>query len=123
MFLYESYFVSLGLWFPHPDLLVLYCISKNMVITQLTAPSIRNLIAVLVMGAECKIKVDLPFFESMTHISRNQTLLGTFYLSFRAGYKVLTELPSKTRNWELGYFFVRADEHSVSDLYQGLSSD
>lgn len=54
-----------------PDLLVDYCDERRMSISQLILVMIRNMVATLVLGAECRVDVDHCFFEEMNQINVN----------------------------------------------------
>lgn len=97
-----------------------------MALSQIAAPGIRCVLVVMLAGLDCGFDVDVEFLESVTQIKASRTLDGTFYLSFRTNRRPLflvESLGNKTGNWELRYFFVKKNRHSVPASADGMRAD
>lgn len=89
MCLYEVFFTDSRLWFPLPLLPTSYAAVRDIVLIQFTPAAMRNVVVVLVMGAEVGIDVDLRFFKELANISRNLRTLNTFYINIYSRYDIL----------------------------------
>lgn len=86
-----------------------------MAFTQLTMPGVCHVVGLLMMGYECGIPITVKMFEEMTVIN-SETFLGSFYISTKPKFKLITGFKSKVYDWDRYYFFVKIIEASMSNV-------
>ncbi|KAF8106354.1 hypothetical protein N665_0143s0024 [Sinapis alba] len=115
MCLYDFWFLEYHLWFPLPKLLLACCDERRIALSQLTPGSIRNVVGVIVLAAECGVHMSLYFLEEIIKITPGETYRA-FYLSMKYGRCFVREERRKTFDWIRRFFYVRITPSSVSDM-------
>lgn len=115
--IYESLFEDDSkLWFPIPRLITSYVRRRGVAISQLKIGSIRNAIMLMVMAAEIDVPMSVRVFEELTSTKAEKA--GMFSVKMRPSYNVLSGQPTKTKNWQRSYFYIKADEHSFAEALE-----
>ncbi|KAF8087109.1 hypothetical protein N665_0599s0005 [Sinapis alba] len=118
---YESFFgEDSKLWIPIPRLITSYCYRRDITLSQLMNGAVRIAVALMVMAAEIDVSMSVRVFKEITQTQPKPNSL--FAVHTRSGLQILTGHPTKTRCWQLHYFYIRANgavfEEPPSDEYR-----
>ncbi|CAH2079781.1 unnamed protein product [Thlaspi arvense] len=69
--LYEFWFEHCQLWFLLPKILLDYCESREIALTQLCPGVIRNMIGAIIVAESCGVDMSLRFFEEISSVVWN----------------------------------------------------
>ncbi|KAG7572536.1 hypothetical protein ISN44_As09g008960 [Arabidopsis suecica] len=114
---YEVYFKGCGLFFPIPEVLLLYLLHLGIAFPQMAPNFLRYVLSTLTVSAEA------GFFLTTSELlglfrARESTAAGIFSMNPIFDRNLIDGMPSHDGPWRKYWFFFRVNPHSV----QGLSS-
>ncbi|XP_018473644.2 meiosis-specific protein ASY2-like [Raphanus sativus] len=110
---YESYFKGdTKLWFPIPRLVTAYTMRRGAALSQFLNGAWRLAVALVVIGAEAGVALNVRAFEELVSVKIHQGLIS---LKIRPNYNVVTGYPTKTNNWQRSYFYVKSDRAAFEE--------
>ncbi|XP_020866243.1 uncharacterized protein LOC110224488 [Arabidopsis lyrata subsp. lyrata] len=113
---YEVYFKGCGLFFPIPEVLLLYLLHLGIAFPQMAPNFLRYVLSTLTVWAEA------GFFLTTSELlglfrARESAAAGIFSMNPILDRNLIDEMPSNDGSWRKYWFFFRVNPHSV----QGLS--
>lgn len=70
--------------------------------------AVRIAVALMVMAAEIDVSMSVRIFEELTQTQPKPN--GIYAVQMRSGLHILSGHPSRTKNWQCSYFYIRADK-------------
>ena len=115
--LYEGFFYLCFLWLPVPRLILDYVTSYQIALWQITVPSLRYLIEILVRGYETENEVTLAHLRNYLEIHRvPKSEADKYYISLAKNKKIIESFPSKDDAYTDYFFFVALEDVVLEDL-------
>ncbi|KAG7594212.1 hypothetical protein ISN45_Aa01g029790 [Arabidopsis thaliana x Arabidopsis arenosa] len=114
---YEVYFKRYGLFFPIPEVLLLYLLHLGIAFPQMAPNFLRYVLSTLTVSAEAGFSLTTSELLGLFR-ARESTAAGIFSMNPIFDRNLIDGMPSHDGPWRKYWFFFRVNPHSV----QGLSS-
>ncbi|KAG7548132.1 hypothetical protein ISN44_As12g033400 [Arabidopsis suecica] len=113
---YEVYFKGCGLFFPIPEVLLLYLLHLGIAFPQMAPNFLRYVLSTLTVSAEAWFSLTTSELLELFR-ARESTAAGIFSMNPIFDRNLIDGMPSHDGPWRKYWFFFRVNPHSV----QGLS--
>ncbi|XP_020871379.1 uncharacterized protein At3g60930, chloroplastic-like [Arabidopsis lyrata subsp. lyrata] len=114
---YEVYFKGCGLFFPIPEVLLLYLLHLGIAFPQMAPNFLRYVLSTLTVSAEAGSSLSTSELLGLFR-ARESAATGIFSINPILDRNLIDGMPSNDGPWKKYWFFFRVNPHSV----QGLSS-
>ncbi|XP_020877144.1 uncharacterized protein LOC110227395 [Arabidopsis lyrata subsp. lyrata] len=113
---YEVYFKGCGLFFPVPEVLLLYLLHLGIAFPQMAPNFLRYVLSTLTVSAEARFSLSTSELLGLFR-ARESAAAGIFSINPILDRNLIDGMPSNDGHWRKYWFFFRVNPHSV----QGLS--
>lgn len=86
---------------------------RDVALTQLMVVAVTIVVVLMVMAAEIDVYMSVRVFEELTQTQPKPN--GVYAVQMRSGLLILSGHPSRTKNWQRSYFYVKADEATFEE--------